>query len=169
MQGSLGTVRKLPLQLFGFGVFDGQPMTAQQARAASPQYQHQFDVTVGSSRPHKATPFSNKANYRIEARAVSLRVVTSLSVTSDELARLEQREKVEQACSDAIGALSYPGNLLFTVNGEATRIVSGMLCGADDGLGVPRYELVSEDWKRQLHTARIQGVAIINVAQATGS
>lgn len=169
MQGSLGNARKLPLQLFGFGVFDGQPMTAQQARAGDSRYQHQFDVTISTARPHRSTPFSTKANYRMEARQVALRVVTNLSATSDELARLEARERVEQACSDAIGALSYPGNLTFTVSGQETRITSGMLCGTEDGAGVPRYELVNEDWKRQLLISRILGVAIVNVPQAVGS
>jgi len=169
MQGSLGSVRKLPPMLFGYGVFDGQPNAAQQARAMDSRYRHQFDVQLSSTRPHKATPFSNKANYRIDARVITLRVVTSLSVTSDEMARLEQRERVEQACSDAISALSYPGNLLFTVSGQATRIASGLLCGAEDGSGVPRYELVNEDWKKQLHISRITGVAIVNVPQAVGT
>ena len=169
MQGSLGNVRRLPLQLFGFGVFDGQPMAAQQARATDSRYQHQFDVTVTAAKPHRATPQGNRASYRIESRSIMLRIITPLSATSDEMARLEQRQKVEQACSDAISALSYPGNLTFTVSGQQTRIVSGLLCGSEDGAGVPRFELVTEDWKKQLHISRIIGVAIVNVPQAVGN
>lgn len=166
MEGSLGSVRKLPMGLFGFGVFEGQPVAAQQARAMDVRYRHQFDVVIGQSRPHRATPLSTKASYRIEARSITLRIVTHLSTTADELARLEQRERIEQAVSDAVGVLSYPNNLLATVAGHATGITSGMLVGGDDGTGWPRYEVVSEDWKRQLHTCRILGVAIVNVAQA---
>lgn len=166
MEGSLGSVRKLPMGLFGFGVFEGQPSAAQQARASDVRYQHQFDVIIGQARPHKATPLSTKASYRIEARAVSIRIVTRLATSADEPSRLEQRERIEQAVSDATGALSYPGNLLTTVAGEATGITSGMLVGVDDGTGWPRYEVISEDWKKQLHTCRILGVAIVNVAQA---
>ena len=166
MQGSLGSVRRLPLGLFGFGVFDGQPNAAQQARSMDPRYQHQFDVVVGSAKPHKATPLSTKASYRVEARAITIRVYTHLSTTADQAARLEQREKIEQACADAIGVLSYPGNLERTAGGYATDIVSGVLVGGDDGSGWPKYEQVTEDWKKQLHTCRIVGVAIVRVAQA---
>jgi hypothetical protein len=166
MEGSLGSTRTLPFGLFGFGVFEGQNMPAQQSRSMDVRYQHQFDVVIGQSRPHRATPQSMKASYRIEARQVQIRIVTHLSTAADEMARLEQREKIEQAASDAISVLAYPGNLLTTVAGEATQIASGMLVGAEDGSGWPRYELVSEDWKKQLHTARIVGVAIVNVAQA---
>lgn len=166
LEGSLGGVRKLPMGLFSFGVFDGQPAAAQQTRALDPRYQHQFDVLVNSARPHKATPLSTKASYRIESRAIVIRIVTHLSTSADELARLEQRERIEQACTDAVSVLAYPGNLATTVAGEATMITSGVLCGAEDGSGWPRYEVVSEDWKRQLHTSRILGVAIVNVAQA---
>lgn len=166
MEGSLGLVRRLPPGLFQFGVFDGQPTAAQQARAMDSRYQHQFDVLVSGARPHKSTPLSTKASYRTEARQVQLRITTHLSTTADQMARLEQREKIEQACADAIGVLSYPGNLSATRAGRATHVISGVLVGAEDGSGWPRYEVMSEDWKKQLHVCRISGVAIVTVAQA---
>lgn len=165
MQGTLGSTRKLTANVFMFGVFDGQPLAAQQAQSMDSRYRHRFDVQVSSARPHKATPISSKANYRIEARAVTIRVSTHLASSADESARTAARDLAEQDCSDAIGVLSYPGNLTVTSAAAATGITSGMLVGSDDGQGVPRWEFVSEDWKSQLLVSRIMGVAIVNVSQ----
>lgn len=165
MQGSLGSTRKLSANVFQFGAFDGQPLAAQQTHSMDSRYRHRFDVQFGSARPHKATPISTKANYRIEARAVTIRVSTHLASSADESARVASRDLAEQDCSDAIGVLSYPGNLTATSAAVATSITSGMLVGSDDGQGIPRWELVSEDWKSQLLVSRILGVAIVNVSQ----
>ena len=167
MQGQGGAVRTLDDDVFGFGVFDGQPIQAQQARTIDQAaFRHQFDVTISTARPHKATPISTKANYRIEARSVVITIVTHFSSTADATARLAVRDALEQDVSDAIGVLSYPGNLTQTQAAAPTNIASGMLIGAEDGVGIPRWEMTAEDWKRQLYRSRILGVAIINVAQA---
>jgi hypothetical protein len=165
MEGDLGSARKLTADVFKFGAFEGQPVGAQQAHTIESTYTHRFDVQLGASRPHKSTPQSTKASYRIEARPVTIRVFTHLSSSADEDARLDIRETIEQNCSDAIGVLAYPGNLTQTVAGDLTGLASGMLCGAEDGSGVPRLEQVSEDWKKQLHVCRIVGTAIVSVAQ----
>ena len=166
MQGQGGAGRTLQNNVFGFGVFDGQPIQAQQARTINQaSYRHQFDVQVSASRPHKATPQSTKANYRIEARSVVIRLWTHFASSAEESTRKSVRDTLEQDASDAIGVLCYPGNLTQTAGSVATNITSGMLCGAEDGSGWPRWELITEDWKRQLYSSRILGVAIINVAQ----
>lgn len=166
MQGQLGAVRVLTPGVFQFGVFEGQPIAAQQAQSMDSRYRHRFDVIVNSAKPHKASPISAKANYRIEARAVTVRISTHLASSADQTARIAARDQLEQDCSDAIGVLSYPGNLRATSAAVVTDITSGMLVGAEDGQGIPRWEVVAEDWKRQLLVSRILGIAIVNVSQA---
>lgn len=144
------------VDVFKFGVFDGQPVAAQQAMAMEQPYQHRFDVQVSSAKPHRATPISTKASYRVESRSVTIRIYTHLNASSDQAARIAARARVEENCDIAISRLCYPG-LLY-----APEIVSGMMCGAEDGSGFPRWEEVSEDWKRQLHLSRILGTIIVS-------
>ncbi len=167
MQGQAGEVRTVDSSKFGYGVFDGQPTAAQQARAIQDADKtHRFDIKLGSYELQAASPLSSNAPTRNIRVPITIGVWTTLRSTAQEAERDEQRDAITADADEAIQALSYRGNLTQDSALRQTNIVSGLLQGPD-GKGPPRWRLVSEDWKAHLLRSEITASAIVVVTQPT--
>jgi hypothetical protein len=166
LEGTIGTTRAVTSGVFRYGVFDGQPLQAQQAKTAITTYTHRFDVLIKSLSRHAATPSSNNASHRIARCAVEIPIWSHLKSTAQESERAEQREKIENDCDLAMQALCYRNNLAATSAAAATGIISGMLLGAD-GSGYPTWTVVDENWQRHMLRSVIRASAALVITQAS--
>lgn len=165
LHGSIGTTRVVPPGLFEYGVFTGQAIGAQKARALDLRFRHRFDVTLRTVGSSVATPLSVKSSYRLSVMRIEILVTTKLPSQVVEAMRDDARSQVEGDCDVAIQALNYPHNLLTTHDAEETGIISGMFRGPD-GLSTPTWELLEENWEQQLLRSRIIGDADVMQTQA---
>jgi hypothetical protein len=166
LDGTMNSTRDVDAAALGGGVFEGQPVQAQQSRAIqTADKRHRFDVRLMGQQRHASSPASIKASHRTALVPVQIDITTTLKTTAQESERFAQRASVASDADDAIQALTYPGNLTTDDADTATGIVSGMLFGPD-GSGQPQWSVVSEDWSRHLLKSVIRGSAIVVVAQA---
>jgi hypothetical protein len=166
LNGTLTSTRGVDKNAMGSGVFDGQPVQAQQARARNTGKAHWFDVRMLGQLRHGSTPASINGSYRNVLVPVEVTITTTLKTTAQDSDRMAQRAAAASVADDAVQALTYPGNLTTDAAGTATGIVSGMLFGPD-GTGLPQWSVTAEDWDLQLHRSVIRGGAVVVVTQAT--
>jgi hypothetical protein len=164
LRGSSGSVRIVPAGMFEGGVTAGHTVPGQQAKTLDHRFTHRFDVSVTKQAPNAATPISVKASYRLAEFSITVNFWTKLKATVLEADRELQRALIEGDIDVAIQALNYPGNLEFTLDGESTGIISGMLLGPDS-VGTPVWELVEEDWKQHILRSRVTAAAKVKIVQ----
>lgn len=159
--------RKMVPDVFKYGAFDGNNDRSNHALTLDIRYQHRFDVVLGPLRQNGSSPMSNKGPARHSTIDITVEIWTRLGSTVNVEERDLQRERVEQNAELAIQALAYPGNLTTSLDGLPTGIVSGLLSGRDNN-ATPTWEVVTEDWTKQIHRSRISAAAIVVVGQFTG-
>ena len=168
LEGDIGSIRTLTAAEFKFGVFEGQSVTAQQAKTLDTSTGvHWFDVQLGSLTRHPASTHSALHSRRIARLDVTIPVWTRLSSTVQETQRKSDLANIESDLDDAVQALHYPDNLQQTAAAGATNIISGLLLGPGEQAGPPEWSLVELDWEDQLARHVIRGSALLNISQAT--
>ncbi len=165
LQGSIGTTRTVSSGKFRYGVFEGQPLGAQQAKAINTSYTSRFDIKLRQMVDHGATPMSIKSSFSVARFSIEIPIVTTLRSTAQETERDTDLALVASDCDVAIQALCYPGNLTQTSAAVATGIVSGLMVGPE-GTGRPHWESVEEDWENHLLRSRISGSVSVVISQA---
>lgn len=163
LESSVGNLQ-IDAGKFAFGVFEGQPTGAQQAKAVqSAVAAHRFDVVLSPLRNSDATNVAVNAVRRICELDITIPIWTHVKTTAQEDERKTILASIESDCEDAIQVLAHPSNLTESAAAGATNIVSGMMLGPG-GQGAPQYRTVDADWKTQLVKSEIVGTLIVTVA-----
>lgn len=161
LEGSGGSVRTMTIGRFAYGVFDGQPLQAQQGKAIqTSSAQHRFDVALVKLNDHESTSIGSNSNRRVAELAIRIDIFTHLKTTIQQTDRRATRAMVQSDADSAIQALGRANNLSTTVAGLPTNIASGMLLDLE-------WSIDEEDWKSQILRSHINAKAIVSVVQAT--
>ncbi len=159
LEGRQGS-RGVTAGVFTSGVFDGQPTGAQQALSLSGP--HRFDVRIGNRRSNGATFVSSIGSHSLVDYDVTIEVTTRTATTAELCKRDDVLHAIESDCDDAIQALTFPGNLFFDEDGNATGIASGLL-QSPTKFGAPAHRITSQDWEAQLIKSEIVGLITLTV------
>lgn len=148
---------------FKRGVFPGQPLQAQQSMSMQDTVGvHWFDVQIADEEPHASSPVSARDPRRVLQLSITIPVTSHVATTAQDAERALKLSAIASDCDDAAQALSEPGALDETDDGDATGIVSGLMFGPGRS-GTPTWRLVQEDWGAQLVRSAIVGSLIVNV------
>lgn len=152
--------------LFAYGVFDGQPLQAQQAAAVQTGIAtHRFDVRFTANTDHVSTP-SRRGSKRLLTLGVSVAMWTHVATTAQEADRSTVLADIGDDAAAAMRALGFPHAIEATDDDAATGIVGGLLHGPG-GNGFPRWRVVDADWNAQLIRSEIVGSLIIDATVPT--
>lgn len=165
LEGRLGAVRTVPRGMYKFGTFDGNSPEANHALALDINYQHRFDVKIGTNKLHGSTPVSGLASYRNVLVPITIDITTRLASKPQASLRNEQRALIASDADVALQALAYRGNLTADEDGVPTSIISGLLQG--ESSAHPEWSVVEENWDGHVHKSRINAAAIVQIGQAT--
>lgn len=153
MEGSIGT-DPLASGLFKLGVFAGQKPDATASRLRQSSVgTHWFDVRLGIGSRSAASNVASGNPRRLLNLDVTIDVRTQLLTEVQASERDSTLAVIASDCSDAILALSTPGNIATTADGNGTGIVGGRIGGAN-GRGRPSWRLVAEDWSSDARHVR---------------
>lgn len=162
LESNVGTLQ-IDAGKFAFGVFDGQPTAAQQAKAVQTTIAtHRFDVELGQLRNNEASTVGVNSTRRIADLDVRIPIWTHVGTTAQETERKAILATIASDCESAIQVLGHPSNLAQSAAAGETNIVSGMMLGPS-GNGTPEYRAVSADWQKQLVQSEIVGTLIVTV------
>jgi len=162
LEGQLGPVR-LKSGMFEAGAFAEMPLEQQKTLAKNTRKAlHWFDVSFGPVEEHVASNISNLAASNIEAIAVEISVITHKRTTLTYDSRTALLDQVLADGHEAVRALGYPPALESTIEGDATRIVSGVLLGPN-GSNRARTTKPSEHWADNLVMWSIVGIVLLDL------
>lgn len=157
LEGTIGSVRTVPVGTFSRGAQDGRSVTSRQAQTLiNPRY----DVRLDRMTQHPATPVGAIGSYRLDELAVTVLIAWKLSSTILDDQRDAVRNDVMDALDTAWQALARPGNLDQTAGAVSTNIISGCL------IGLEAMEIIEENWDEHQLAAQISATCIVKVTQA---
>ncbi len=132
LEGTIGSVRTVPAGTFLRGVFPGQPMQSQRAKAIQTSTaRHYFDVRLGPLRNNPSTPVGRIGTYELNDLDITITVTSKIAPVNMLTQRDTDLALIASDCKLAVKTLSYPHNLTATDAGVATSIVGGCLLGPE--------------------------------------
>ncbi len=147
--------------MFGYGVFEGQPIQATQAMAVQTAIAtHRFDVQFTAFSNH-ATTHARRGSRRLVTAAVTIPMWTHVATTAQATDRSAVLAAIGEDMAAGMRALGYPNALEATSDDDATTIVGGLLHGPG-GAGFPQWRVVNADWNAQLVRSEIVGSLILD-------
>jgi len=164
--GELGGTRRMIPGTVEDGVFDGQPLGAEQAAALQVP---RFGVAIDGFRNHGATPISNIGSSRLVEIDITITFSYRLPITVDHDARDEVLAQMATDGDAAVQSLSYPDALLYTAAGQNTSLVGGILWGPRGSTGMPQWQRIDEDWDAGIAHSEITASGVIDVAQTVSA
>jgi hypothetical protein len=163
LEGNLGAVR-VPPGVFQRGAFRAMPIEKQRTIVKGCGARHMFDVRLANSSIHSSSPGSNLGSHEYRLREVVIECLTHKRTTLTDDDRTQILDYVDADGDEAVQALSDPGALEFTLAGEQTIVVSGVMMGPN-GEGTPACPTADEAWAEDLVRWSIVGTLVLNIPQ----
>jgi hypothetical protein len=166
LEGTIGSIRTITAARLKYGVFNGQPDAAKQARLLQETTgAYWFDIEFDAHERHAGTPLSIRDSTAILKQDITIRIYKHLDSSVQESNRRADNAAIQTLMDDVVQVITFPSNLTQTAAAGATGIISGLLTGPG-GAGHPRMTAPTFDWVNQILEGSVQAAALIEITQA---